>query len=91
MKREAAVIVAAEGIETEVVDPRTAAQKLDSEGICASVEKTGRLVTVEEAIGPCSIASEIAAAMSSAEGVMASSSGGDQEGHGLTAGPALHD
>ena len=57
---EAAEIVAAEGIETEVVDPRTAAP-LDSEGICASVEKTGRLVTVEEAIGPCSIASEIAA------------------------------
>lgn len=39
----------------------TAAQKLDSEGICASVAKTGRLVTVEEAIGPCSIGSEIAA------------------------------
>ncbi len=57
---EAAEIVANEGIETEIVDPRTAAP-LDAEGICRSVEKTGRLVTVEEAIGPCSIGSEIAA------------------------------
>jgi pyruvate dehydrogenase E1 component beta subunit len=59
---EAAEIVANEGIETEVVDPRTAAP-LDTDGICASVAKTGRLVTVEEAIGPCSIASEVAAAV----------------------------
>ena len=57
---EAAEIVAADGIETEVVDPRTAAP-LDADTICASVAKTGRLVTVEEAIGPCSIGSEIAA------------------------------
>ncbi|MCH8198112.1 MAG: hypothetical protein IH904_08515 [Proteobacteria bacterium] len=43
-----------------MLDPRTAAP-LDTDGICASVAKTGRLVTVEEVIGSCSIASEIAA------------------------------
>lgn len=57
---EAAEIVAKEGIEVEVVDPRTASP-LDADTICASVAKTGRMVTVEEAIGPCSIGSEIAA------------------------------
>jgi pyruvate/2-oxoglutarate/acetoin dehydrogenase E1 component len=57
---EAAELLAREGIEVEVVDPRTAAP-LDEAAICASVEKTGRLVTVEESIQSCSVASEIGA------------------------------
>lgn len=56
---EAAAVLAKEGIEVEVVDPRTAVP-LDEESICASVEKTGRLVTVEESIQSCSVGSEIA-------------------------------
>jgi pyruvate/2-oxoglutarate/acetoin dehydrogenase E1 component len=63
MVREALVAaetLAGEGIEAEVVDPRTIVP-LDEAGICASVRRTGRLVTVDEANRPCSIASEIAA------------------------------
>jgi pyruvate dehydrogenase E1 component beta subunit len=52
--------VAREGIELEVVDPRTIVP-LDAGSICASVRKTGRLVCVDEANGTCSIASEISA------------------------------
>ena len=55
---EAADLLAEEGIDVEVVDPRTAVP-LDEDAICASVEKTGRLVTVEESIQSCSVASEI--------------------------------
>jgi pyruvate dehydrogenase E1 component beta subunit len=57
---KAAEILAQEGIAVEVVDPRTIVP-LDAAAICASVEKTGRLVCVDEANLPCSIASEIAA------------------------------
>jgi acetoin:2,6-dichlorophenolindophenol oxidoreductase subunit beta len=59
---KAAEAVAADGIDVEVVDPRTAVP-LDIEGICASVRKTGRLVVVDEANITCSIASEIAASV----------------------------
>lgn len=58
----AAEILAGEGIDVEVVDPRTAVP-LDIEGICRSVRKTGRLVTVDETPQMCSIGSEIAAAV----------------------------
>lgn len=57
---EAAVPLAADGIEIEVVDPRTLAP-LDFDTILASVEKTGRLVVVDEARQTCSAASEISA------------------------------
>lgn len=46
---EAAETVAEEGVSCEVIDPRTLVP-LDMETIIASVKKTSRLVTVEEAI-----------------------------------------
>jgi pyruvate/2-oxoglutarate/acetoin dehydrogenase E1 component len=52
--------LATEGVEVEVVDPRTLAP-LDEETILASVRKTNRLVIVQEAAPRCSVASEIAA------------------------------
>lgn len=56
---EAAEILAAQGKEVEVIDPRTL-QPLDEETILTSVEKTGRLIVVDEANPRCSMASEIA-------------------------------
>jgi len=47
-----------QGVEVEVIDPRTIVP-LDMETILTSVEKTGRLVVVDEANLRCSIASEI--------------------------------
>lgn len=52
--------LAGEGISVEVVDPRTLVP-MDAEAIRASVQKTGRLVIVDEAPATCSAASEIAA------------------------------
>jgi pyruvate dehydrogenase E1 component beta subunit len=57
---KAADALAKDGIEAEVIDPRTVVP-LDAAAICASVRKTGRLVTVDEANRTCSIASEISA------------------------------
>ncbi|MBI2942369.1 MAG: alpha-ketoacid dehydrogenase subunit beta [Chloroflexi bacterium] len=57
---EAAEVLAPEGISVEVVDPRTLAP-LDLETILQSIRKTGRLVIVDEAFGPCGIGAEIAA------------------------------
>jgi acetoin:2,6-dichlorophenolindophenol oxidoreductase subunit beta len=57
---EAAATLAAEGIEAEVVDLRTLVP-LDEATILASVERTGRLVVVDECPLRCGIASEIAA------------------------------
>ena len=48
----------------EVIDPRTLVP-LDLETIFASVEKTGRLLIVDEAFPVCSFASEVAAAVAS--------------------------
>ena len=45
---EAAAKLATEGIECEIVDPRTLVP-LDKEAILESVAKTGRLVVVHEA------------------------------------------
>jgi pyruvate/2-oxoglutarate/acetoin dehydrogenase E1 component/ABC-type Fe3+ transport system substrate-binding protein len=59
---EAAEVLAGEGIEIEVVDPRTVVP-LDVDGICRSVHKTGRLVTVDETPQTCSLGSEIGAAV----------------------------
>lgn len=49
-----------QGIDVEVVDPRTVVP-LDKETIFRSVEKTGHLVVVDDAHKTCSFASEISA------------------------------
>jgi pyruvate dehydrogenase E1 component beta subunit len=56
----AAEELAGEGIEVEVVDPRTLVP-MDKETLRASVQKTGRVVIVDEACITCSAAAEIAA------------------------------
>lgn len=57
--------LAAEGVSVEVVDPRTVSP-LDIHTILQSVSKTGRLLVVDEAFGPCGFASEIAAQVADA-------------------------
>ena len=57
---DAAKELAAEGIEAEVIDLRTL-RPLDMETVLASVRKTNRVVTVEEAWPVCSLGSEICA------------------------------
>jgi 2-oxoisovalerate dehydrogenase E1 component len=49
-----------EGISAELIDPRTLAP-LDIDTILTSVAKTGRLLIVDEAYGPCGVGAEIAA------------------------------
>jgi pyruvate dehydrogenase E1 component beta subunit len=56
----AANVLAAEGIEAEVIDPRTLSP-LDDETILSSVAKTHRLVVVDEDNPRCSVATDIAA------------------------------
>jgi acetoin:2,6-dichlorophenolindophenol oxidoreductase subunit beta len=56
----AAERLAAEGVEAEVIDPRTIAP-LDTQTILESVEKTGHLVVVDQATRHASVASVIAA------------------------------
>jgi 2-oxoisovalerate dehydrogenase E1 component len=60
---KACEILAAEGVSVELIDPRTVAP-LDIETILQSLWKTGRLLIVDEAFGPCGIGAEIAAQMS---------------------------
>ena len=57
---EAAKQLEAEGIDAEVIDLRTL-RPLDMETVLASVRKTNRIVTVEEAWPVCSVGSEICA------------------------------
>ncbi len=57
---EAAQALAGEGIEAEVIDPRTLVP-LDEESILGSVRKTGRLVVVHEAWRRAGAGAEIAA------------------------------
>jgi pyruvate dehydrogenase E1 component beta subunit len=57
---EAADALAKEGTQAEVLDLRSLAP-LDEEAILASLEKTGRLVVVDESTPRCSIASDVAA------------------------------
>jgi len=57
---EAAEALAKDGIEVEVIDLRTL-RPLDLETVLASVRKTNRIVTVEEAWPVCSVGSEICA------------------------------
>jgi 2-oxoisovalerate dehydrogenase E1 component len=62
---KAAEQLAADGFSIEIIDPRTVSP-LDTETILKSVAKTGRLLIVDEAFGPCSLASEIAAQVADA-------------------------
>jgi 2-oxoisovalerate dehydrogenase E1 component len=62
---QAAEQLAAEGISVEVVDPRTVSP-LDVDSILKSVARTGRLLVVDEAFGPCGFAAEIAAQVADA-------------------------
>lgn len=55
--------VAEQGVSVEVVDPRTLVP-FDLETILASVEKTGRLVVVDECHRSCGVAAEIVALVS---------------------------
>jgi 2-oxoisovalerate dehydrogenase E1 component len=56
----ACAALATEGISVELIDPRTVAP-LDIETISRSVQKTGRLLIIDEAFAPCGIGAEIAA------------------------------
>ncbi|MFN8188393.1 MAG: alpha-ketoacid dehydrogenase subunit beta [Gaiellales bacterium] len=60
---EAAERLADDGIECELIDPRTTSP-LDEETIYESVETTGRLVVVDESNPRCSLASDICALVS---------------------------
>ena len=60
---EAAVELAKEGIEAEVVDLRSLSP-LDIDTVLETVEKTGRLVVVDEASPRCNIATDISAQVS---------------------------
>jgi pyruvate/2-oxoglutarate/acetoin dehydrogenase E1 component len=57
---EAAEALAREGIQAEVVDPRTL-QPLDKTTILASVQKTGRVVVTDESHDNCGVAAGLAA------------------------------
>jgi acetoin:2,6-dichlorophenolindophenol oxidoreductase subunit beta len=57
---EAAARLAQEGVECEIVDPRTISP-LDEDTILESVQKTGRLVVVDEASPRCNLATDISA------------------------------
>ena len=57
---QAALALEKEGVEAEVIDPRTLVP-LDKETILRSVEKTSRLVIVSEDVMTCGVAAEISA------------------------------
>jgi pyruvate dehydrogenase E1 component beta subunit len=57
---KAAEVLAAEGIEAEVIDLRTI-RPMDTATVVESVKKTNRLVTVEEGWGPMGVGAEVAA------------------------------
>ena len=62
---KAAEQLALENISVEIIDPRCVSP-LDFNSILESVAKTGRLLIVDEAFAPCSVASEIAAQIADA-------------------------
>jgi 2-oxoisovalerate dehydrogenase E1 component len=62
---EACELLAEEGVSVELIDPRTVAP-LDVETIRCSVQKTGRLLIVDEAFGPFGVGAEIAAQIADA-------------------------
>lgn len=55
---EAAALLEQDGIDTEVIDLRTLSP-LDSDTLVASAGTTGRLVVVQDAVGPCSVGAEV--------------------------------
>jgi len=57
---EAAEALAKEGIDCELIDPRTTSP-LDTDTILDSVARTGRLVVVDEGTPRCGVAADIAA------------------------------
>ena len=60
---EAAELMAKEGIDCEIIDPRTYSP-LDENLIFESVRKTGRVIVVDESNPKCSLASEISSLIS---------------------------
>src|ERR671920_600013 len=60
LAEQAAADLAGEGIECEIIDPRTTSP-LDEDTILESVESTGRLVVVDEASPRCGLAADIVA------------------------------
>lgn len=58
--QKAAEQLVAEGIEAEIIDPRTLSP-LDTPALIASVQKTGRCLVVHEAARSCGLGAEIAA------------------------------
>src|SRR2546430_8037289 len=58
--QQAAAELAGSGIQAEIIDPRTTSP-LDEDSILESVEKTGRLVVVDEASPRCNLATDISA------------------------------
>ncbi len=60
MASEAADELANDGIECEIIDPRTTSP-LDEDTLLESVENTGRLVIVDEATPRCNMATDISA------------------------------
>lgn len=61
----AAAELAKQGIECDVIDPRTTSP-LDTETILESVERTGRLIVVDESPPRCSLAADISAIVADA-------------------------
>ncbi len=57
---DAAGVLAKDGIDVEIIDLRTLSP-IDMDTVIESVEKTGRLICVDEANPRCSIASDVAA------------------------------
>lgn len=57
---QAAATLAEDGVETEIIDPRTLSP-LDSAAILASVQRTGRCLVVHEAARSCGLGAEISA------------------------------
>lgn len=57
---EACNVLAKDGIDIEVIDPRTVSP-LDTDTILESLHRTGRLLIVDETFAPCGIGAEIAA------------------------------
>jgi len=57
---DAAVVLAKDGIDCEIVDLRTTSP-LDEDSVLESAEKTGRIVVVDEASPRCNLATDISA------------------------------
>jgi pyruvate dehydrogenase E1 component beta subunit len=60
---DAAALLSEDGLDAEVIDPRTLVP-FDWDAVFASVEKTNRVLVVEEAVGRASVGAEIAATIS---------------------------